>query len=73
MPADTIRPFDGHLFRVLKKAADAAASKHFDLIRTYLKSGAEVDVPIFIESNKFRFGAELYALKNQYAANKNNC
>lgn len=66
LPADSIRPFDGVLARLLEAKAGKIARAFVDALPTPLPEDA-IEVPILIEENRFSFIAQLAELKGQPA------
>lgn len=71
MPADSVRPFDGVLKRVLEQQAHTIANKKVDELKIHnLSPGSSVDIHINIEENRFAFTEELLDLKKASAAKR---
>lgn len=64
LPAESVRPFDGALRRILDRQAFEIAKKKADEIRGKKLSDTSIDVGILIESNQFKFTASLADIKN---------
>ncbi len=71
LPAETARPFDGFIRRLVDRQAWEIAKRAADDIRnqTTFRNGI-VDVSIFIEENKFEFTASVADLKKNALARK---
>lgn len=64
LPADSVRPFDGYMRRVLERNAREVGKRLIEKIkRDTQDQGAEIVVPILVEENKFNFTASLLELK----------
>lgn len=64
LPADSIRPFDGYMRRVLERNAREVGKRLIEKIKRDTQDrGAEIVVPILVEENKFNFTASLLELK----------
>jgi len=71
MPADSIRPFDGVLKRVLEQQAHAIANKKLgELTSLQFAPHSVIDVHINIEENRFAFTEGLLDLKKASAAKR---
>lgn len=64
LPADTVRPIDGALERLLNAKATRIASAFFDG-HEWPSDMTELRVPILIEENRFEFREELATLKKK--------
>jgi 5-methylcytosine-specific restriction endonuclease McrA len=62
LPADSVRPIDGALERLLRAKASRIASAFVD--GQWPSDISELHVPILIEENRFEFVEQLAALKN---------
>ena len=63
LPADSVRPFDGVLKRVLERSAAEIARFKSEQIRSLESRGLELEVPILVEENRFAFSESLLDLK----------
>lgn len=64
LPADTVRPFDGVLARLIEAQAVRIARLKADQIRCSGENGARMHIPILLEQNFFEFAANLAEIKN---------
>lgn len=64
LPAESVRPFDGALRRILDRQAYEIAKRKADEIRGKNLSDTSIDIGILIESNQFAFTASLADIKN---------
>lgn len=71
LPADTIRPFDGVLARLLEAKAGRIAKAFVEGLPDPAAVG-EIEVPILIEENRFSFVAQLAEIKGQPASRIND-
>ena len=65
LPADSVRPFDGVLRRVLDRCAWEAAKVKAQEIKSSGLKNAEVKVVCIAEQNRFAYSASLSEIKNQ--------
>lgn len=63
LSADSIRPFDGMLSRILEKQAYAIASNKLQQLENNVPQGCELIIPILLEENRFQFAEDLYTIK----------
>ena len=63
MPADSIRPFDGVLKRLIEHQAHQIAVEKLQQIQAEGAKQCVIDIPILIEENRFSFSEELLELK----------
>ncbi|CAM3683223.1 type II-B CRISPR-associated RNA-guided endonuclease Cas9/Csx12 [Parendozoicomonas haliclonae] len=63
LSADSIRPFDGMLSRILEKQAYSIAKRKLKQIESHEMTSAKVRVPILIEENRFQFAEDLQTIK----------
>lgn len=71
LPADTTRPFDGLLARLMdKQAYKIALAKIEQLPKERQPQG--ISIPIILEENRFSFSADLANIKNNKSKNEEN-
>ncbi|MDT8439415.1 MAG: type II-B CRISPR-associated RNA-guided endonuclease Cas9/Csx12 [Wenzhouxiangellaceae bacterium] len=70
LPADSVRPFDGHIRGAMDTVANHAARWHAERIRRQVGPGERIHLPIVLEQNAFRFAADKAAIKRQSKAFK---
>ena len=70
LPADSIRPFDGVLRRVLEQQAWEIAKLKADHIKAAPHHNTKIYIPIIIEQNRFTSAIELITLKERTKANE---
>ena len=63
LPADSVRPFDGMLRRILDKQADVLAQICYNELAFDEKLGRDIAFSIVVEQNKFAFSSSLEDLK----------
>lgn len=64
LPADSVRPFDGALARLLRAKARHIADSVVDAVD--IPDGAEVlNIPLLLEENRFEFNAQLAQVKDR--------
>lgn len=63
LPADSVRPFDGVLRRVLERQAWEIARIKFKQLQTLDIPNADIHIPIALEENRFTFTLSLVELK----------
>lgn len=62
LPADTIRPFDGLLARLMDKQAYKIALAKIEQLPIE-PQGQTISIPIILEENRFNFTADLHSIK----------
>lgn len=65
LPADSIRPFDGHVRGAVQASAERAARWLAGHVAEHLEVGRRVHLPLVIEQNAFRFAADKAELKRR--------
>ncbi len=71
LPADAARPFDGVVRRVIDRKAWEIAKRMAKSVRQHVNfQQGMVEVPLFVEENRFEFSASLAELKHNALARK---
>lgn len=71
LPADAVRPFDGVVRRVINRKAWEIAKRVAESVRRHVTfQNGTVEIPLFVEENRFEFSASLAELKHNAAARK---
>lgn len=71
LPADSVRPFDGVIRRVLERQSWEIARRVAETIKSDASlKNCTIELPIFIEENSFEFSASLADLKQNTRAKK---
>ncbi len=65
LSADTVRPFDGILRRIVERQAIEVARIKAQQILKHLKGNEPIHIPIMVEENRFSFTLDLKDLKNK--------
>ncbi len=65
LSADSIRPFDGILARILERQAKEIAKLYCEFVKEHSKSSDHLKLPIIIEENRFSFTQELMKTKGR--------
>ena len=64
LPADSTRPFDGVVARLLEGKAVKIAAAKIKQLQDADYQGGEINIPIYIEQNKFAFALSLQAIRD---------
>lgn len=71
LPADTTRPFDGMLARLIDKQAYKIALAKVEQLPSE-KLNQKISIPILIEENRFNFTADLHSIKKNAEKSKDS-
>ena len=71
LPADSGRPFDGLVDRVVKRIAKRIATVKINQLALLPQDANKIIIPIIVEQNKFEFSLDLCDLKNRKGKKKN--
>ncbi len=63
LSADTGRPFDGQIDRIVTRIAKEITTKKLEQIKEHLKDGDKIEIPVLMENNQFSFTEEVLDLK----------
>ena len=63
LSADTGRPFDGQIDRIVTRIAKEVTTKKLEQIKANIKDGDKIEIPVLMENNQFSFTEEVLDLK----------
>ncbi len=63
LSADTGRPFDGQIDRIVTRIAKEVTNKKIHQLKGHFKDGDKIELPILMENNQFSFTEEALDLK----------